>query len=97
VKDGRTNFSELQAALAVGRQRDMVFYAFDLLYLDGLPQIERKRVLKQLSDETGLGAPILLGEHMDLMSKSYLRVPNPWARASSAKPPRSGSGSHSSK
>jgi bifunctional non-homologous end joining protein LigD len=69
VKDGRTNFSELQAALAAGRQRDMAFYAFDLLYLEGFdlrgaPQIERKRILKSLFDETKLVAPILFGEHM---------------------------------
>jgi hypothetical protein len=47
MRDGRTNFSELQA-LAGGHQRDMIFYAFDLLYLEGYdlrdtPQIERKR------------------------------------------------------
>jgi bifunctional non-homologous end joining protein LigD len=69
VKDGRTNFSELQAALAAGRQQDMAFYAFDLLYLEGFdlrgsPQIERKRILKSLFDETKLAAPILFGEHM---------------------------------
>ena len=47
VEDGRTNFSELQAELAAGRQDRLVYYAFDLLWLDGkdlrkLPQIERK-------------------------------------------------------
>jgi bifunctional non-homologous end joining protein LigD len=36
IKDGRTNFSELQAELAAGNQDRLVFYAFDLLYLDGL-------------------------------------------------------------
>jgi bifunctional non-homologous end joining protein LigD len=69
VKDGRTNFSELQAALAAGRQDEVIFYVFDLLYLEGFdlrgwPQIERKRVLKRLFDETRLRPPILLGEHM---------------------------------
>jgi hypothetical protein len=69
VKDGRTNFSELQAALAAGRQQDMAYYAFDLLYLEsfdlrGSAQIERKRILKSLFDETRLAAPILFGEHM---------------------------------
>jgi ATP-dependent DNA ligase len=39
----------------------MVFYAFDLLFLEGLdlrksPQIERKRVLRMLFDETKLKA-----------------------------------------
>jgi bifunctional non-homologous end joining protein LigD len=69
VHEGRTNFSELQADLASGKQRRMVFYAFDLLYLEGFdlrksPQIERKRVLKMLFDETKLQSPILYSEHM---------------------------------
>jgi bifunctional non-homologous end joining protein LigD len=69
VHDGRANFSELQADLANGKQRRMVFYAFDLLFFDGFdlrksPQIERKRVLKMLFDETSLKSPILYSEHM---------------------------------
>lgn len=64
IKDGRTNFSELQAALANGRQSSMEFYAFDLLFLEGFdlgksPQVERKRVLKMLFDETKLASPIV--------------------------------------
>ena len=35
VKDGRTNFSELQAALAAGRQEALTFNVFDLLFLEG--------------------------------------------------------------
>lgn len=35
IEDGRTKFSELQAALAGGRQGRIEYYAFDLLYLDG--------------------------------------------------------------
>ena len=40
----------------------MVYYAFDLLYLEGFdlrksPQVERKRVLKMLFDETKLKSP----------------------------------------
>jgi bifunctional non-homologous end joining protein LigD len=69
VHEGRTNFSELQADLASGKQRRMVFYAFDLLYLEGFdlrksPQIERKRVLKILFDETKLQSPILYSDHL---------------------------------
>jgi bifunctional non-homologous end joining protein LigD len=69
IKDGRTNFSELQAELASGRQGAMVFYAFDLLFLKGFdlrgsPQIERKRVLKLLFDETGLAHPVLYSDHL---------------------------------
>ena len=32
VHEGRTNFSELQAELAAGRQDRLVYYAFDLLW-----------------------------------------------------------------
>jgi bifunctional non-homologous end joining protein LigD len=52
VHEGRTNFSELQAGLAAGRQDRLVYYAFDLLWRDGdlrkLPQIERKQALLDL-------------------------------------------------
>jgi bifunctional non-homologous end joining protein LigD len=62
IKDGRTNLSELQAALAGGRQGHIEYYVFDLLYLDGydirLPQIERKRLLKELFDKHALQPPL---------------------------------------
>jgi bifunctional non-homologous end joining protein LigD len=69
VKDGRASFSELQAELAKGRQDRLLFYAFDLLFLEGFdlrksPQIERKRILKMLFDETGLESPIVCSEHL---------------------------------
>jgi bifunctional non-homologous end joining protein LigD len=47
VHESRTNFSELQAELAAGRQDRLVYYAFDLLWRDGdlrnLPQSASKR------------------------------------------------------
>jgi len=69
VKGGRTNFSELQAALAVGRQEALTFNAFDLLFLEGFdlrdaPLIERKRILKELLDEVGVSGPILYADHL---------------------------------
>jgi bifunctional non-homologous end joining protein LigD len=58
IHDGRTNFSELQADLAGGRQDRLVYYAFDLLWRDGdlrkLPQIERKQALLDLIGENGI-------------------------------------------
>ena len=49
VHAGRTNFSELQAELAVGNQGRLIYYGFDLQWRDGnlrkLPQIERKQLL----------------------------------------------------
>jgi bifunctional non-homologous end joining protein LigD len=66
----RTDFGALQADLAAGRQDRMLFYAFDLLHLDGydlrrVPLIERKRLLRDLFERVGLAAPVLYSEHMD--------------------------------
>ena len=53
VHEGRTNFSELQAELAAGRQGRLVYYAFDLLWRNGdmrrLPQIDLSRIPKNLT------------------------------------------------
>lgn len=70
VTDGRPNFSDLQADLSSGRQNRLSMYLFDLLYLEGFdlrksPQIERKRVLKMLFDETKLSKPIFYSEHFE--------------------------------
>src|ERR1700710_1656440 len=68
IHEGRTNFSELQAELAAGRQDRLIYYAFDLLWWDGdlrkLPQIERKQMLRDLIDENGIEAPIVFSEHL---------------------------------
>lgn len=68
VHEGRTNFSELQAELAAGRQDRMVYYAFDLLWRDGdlrnFPQIERKQALLDLLTESDTPHPVLLSEHL---------------------------------
>jgi bifunctional non-homologous end joining protein LigD len=69
IHDGRTNFSELQAELASGRQDRLVYYAFDLLCRDGVdlrrsPQLERKRALLRLFQTHGLEPPILYSEHL---------------------------------
>jgi hypothetical protein len=68
VKDGRTNFSALQAELAAGQQDNLIFYAFDLLWRDGdlrkLPQIERKQALSDLLGENGIELPVIYSEHL---------------------------------
>jgi bifunctional non-homologous end joining protein LigD len=48
----------------------MLYYAFDLLHLDGydlrrVPLVERKRLLKDLFDRTGLATPVLYSDHME--------------------------------
>ena len=66
--EGRTNFSELQAELAAGRQDRLVYYAFDLLRrngdLRGLPQVERKQALLDFLGENDIELPILYSEHL---------------------------------
>ena len=68
VHEGRTNFSELQAELAAGRQGRLIYYAFDLLRRNGdirkLPQIERKQCLLDLLGENDVELPVLFSEHL---------------------------------
>jgi bifunctional non-homologous end joining protein LigD len=68
IHEGRTNFSELQAELAAGRQDRLVYYAFDLLWRDRdlrkLPQVERKRMLSGLLGENDVGFPVIYSEHL---------------------------------
>ncbi|MDO9443099.1 MAG: ATP-dependent DNA ligase, partial [Beijerinckiaceae bacterium] len=67
VAGGKTDFSALQAELKSGRQRALVYYAFDILFLDGFdlrksPQIERKRVLERLFTEARVQSPLLYSQ-----------------------------------
>jgi bifunctional non-homologous end joining protein LigD len=69
--NGRPNFGALQDDLKRRRYDRMVYYAFDLLHLDGFdtraaPLIERKRVLQAFVTEAGASAPrILYSEHFE--------------------------------
>jgi bifunctional non-homologous end joining protein LigD len=67
-ENGRTRFGDLQADVAGGRTDRMIFYAFDLLYLDGFdiraaPLLDRKRVLAGLLDTAG--RPLFYSEHFE--------------------------------
>ena len=75
VHEDRTNFSELQAELAAGRQDRLLHYAFDLLWPDGedlrrKPQIERKAKLQKLFEAHELGAPLLYSDHLVEMAEN---------------------------
>lgn len=68
IHEGRTNFSELQADLGKGDQDRLMYFAFDLLWLDGqdlrrLSQLARKELLKELIEKHKLKQPILYSEH----------------------------------
>jgi bifunctional non-homologous end joining protein LigD len=60
---GRPSFSALQDDLKQKRYDRMVYYAFDLLHLDGFdpraaPLIERKRVLRSFLSEAATASPL---------------------------------------
>lgn len=73
---GASDFSALQADLSEGRSDRFVFYAFDLIHLDGYdlsacPLIERKELLRQIiPSETGL---LRFSSHFDANADLLLR------------------------
>jgi ATP-dependent DNA ligase len=79
IEDGRTNFSELRAALAGGRHDRIEYYAFDLLYLDrydlrAVAQIQRKRLLKELFERCQLGTSSALQRAPDRQRRRDVRA-----------------------
>ncbi len=71
VNDARgvSSFSALQQALKAGDSRDMTYYVFDILHLDGddlrpLPLTHRKAALAQLLKKVGGTGPIHLSESL---------------------------------
>ena len=73
---GASDFSALQADLSEGRSDRFVFYAFDLLHLDGedlraLPLVERKARLARLLE--GQAGPLRLSSHFDESGATVLR------------------------
>ena len=76
--DARPSFSSLQAALSGGTDRDLVYYAFDLLSVDGedlreLPLVDRKKRLKALVERAGSDR-IRYSEHWKTAGRRMLRA-----------------------
>lgn len=68
-REGRSNFSDLQAAFQKGKQENLVYFAFDLLHLNGrdlrvLPLLERKAILSELFSNFETGTTLRLCEHI---------------------------------
>jgi bifunctional non-homologous end joining protein LigD len=77
--DGTTDFGALEADLGAGRDDRLVFFAFDLLYLDGfdlrrVPLLDRKRVLQTLMESAK--EPLRYSEHWatDDVQKLYTQA-----------------------
>jgi bifunctional non-homologous end joining protein LigD len=67
-ENGISDFSALQNALKEGKTRGLIYYAFDLLHLDGfdlksVPLVERKQLLGALI--AAGGGPLRFSEHFD--------------------------------
>jgi bifunctional non-homologous end joining protein LigD len=66
---GHSDFGQLQADLADGNYSRIIYFAFDLMHLDGydltgVPLVERKRLLKELLEKADLDR-IFYSEHFE--------------------------------
>ena len=73
---GVSSFQALQNALGRGRERDIVYQVFDLLYLDGrdlrsLPLAERKQILAGILAKTS--ATIRFTEHVEGKGRTFFQ------------------------
>lgn len=67
-RHGIANFADLQAAFQEGREKNLTYFAFDLLHLDGhntrkLPLLERKELLAAVLAQAGTNTPLHFSEH----------------------------------
>jgi bifunctional non-homologous end joining protein LigD len=68
--DGTSRFQDLQDALSLGRDTELSYYIFDLMYLDGqdlrdVELIERKKILEGLLGSTGgPKGPLFYNDHV---------------------------------
>ena len=74
---GRSNFQELQNAMEAGDAGGLLYYAFDLLFVDGkdlrpLPLLERKARLRKLLK--GAPATVLFSEHFETSAPEMLKA-----------------------
>jgi bifunctional non-homologous end joining protein LigD len=66
---GGTSFAELQAAFQEHKRRELTYFTFDILHLDGhnlrnLPLVERKQILESLLDPLGNDGILRYSEHI---------------------------------
>jgi bifunctional non-homologous end joining protein LigD len=76
--DGTTSFQALQNSLSGGRDEDLVYFAFDLLYLDGYDLRraalrDRKTVLAELLARVPAEGPLRFSEHVKGRGEDFYR------------------------
>ena len=69
-EEGRSDFSDLQAAFQEGQRANLVYFAFDLLHLNGhnlreLPLRERKAVLAKIFSSFRANSSIRICDHIE--------------------------------
>lgn len=77
-ENGISSFSALQAALSEGKTANLVFFAFDLLHLDGAnlqtePLLARKEQLEELLKVADVDSPLRYSEHFLEPGQTMLR------------------------
>ncbi|HEX6042670.1 DNA ligase D [Longimicrobium sp.] len=77
TREGRTSFQALQNVLNSGRGAELVFYAFDLAYVDGMdlrrsPLLARKEALRTLLAGAGDGA-VRFSDHIVGRGEAFYR------------------------
>ena len=77
-ESGVSDFAALQSALKEGRAEKIVYYVFDLLYLDGhdlrrVPLLERKRLLAQIVGGAPSASAVRFSEHFEEHGEAMLR------------------------
>jgi bifunctional non-homologous end joining protein LigD len=68
--EGRSNFSDLQAAFQQRRLSNLVYFAFDILHLNGrnlrnLPLVERKKILAMILSGVEANSNVRICEHIE--------------------------------
>jgi bifunctional non-homologous end joining protein LigD len=69
MPDGRTSFQDLQNAFSGGHRRGLVYFAFDLLHVDGAtlvrrPLLDRKAALLRITGKPGVRSRIRYSDHV---------------------------------
>jgi bifunctional non-homologous end joining protein LigD len=78
-ENGLSSFSRLQRALSEGKDAGMVFYLFDLPYLDGedlrdLPLIQRKQMLRDRLFAKARNGALAYSEHHDAEGAAFFKA-----------------------